>query len=66
METGELGEYKADCETLTKGVLEQAKGETDIEDLWDTFKGGINTSVEKKVPSKICKNNSVYHGLIVD
>ena len=47
---------KANCETLTKGVLEQAKGETDIEDLWDTFKGGINTSVEKNVPSKICKN----------
>ena len=41
----------SDCETLTKGVLDQAKGETDIDDLWDTFKGDINTSVEKNVTS---------------
>ena len=46
----------SDCETLTKRELEQAKGETDIDDLSDTFKGGINTSVEKNVTSKICKN----------
>ena len=40
---------KADCETLPKGVLEQVKGETDIDDLLNTFKGGINASIEKNV-----------------
>ena len=47
---------KSDHETLTDGIREQVKRETDIEDLWDTFKSGINASVEKNVPLKVCRN----------
>ena len=41
---------------LSNQVSEQVKSDTDIENLSNTFKCGINKSVEKNVPSKMCKN----------
>ena len=47
---------KKDCEKLSNRVCEEAKGNADIEKLWNTFKDSINSSVEKNVPSKTCRN----------
>ena len=47
---------KSVCETLTDGICEQAKRETDIEYLPGAFKGGINASVEKNVQSNVCRS----------
>ena len=41
---------------LSNQVSEQVKSDTDIENLWNTFKCGIHKSVEKNVPSKMCKS----------
>ena len=47
---------KSDCEMLSNQVSEQVKSDTDIGNLWNIFKCGIHKSVEKNVPSKMCKN----------
>ena len=29
-----------------------------VEDLWDTFKTGLKQSMDKNIPTKVCKNRN--------
>ena len=46
---------KSDCKMLSNQVSGQVKSDTDIENLWHTFKCGIHNSVEKIYHQKMCK-----------
>ena len=48
------------CEKLSTKLLEMANGNFSIENLWDTFKSGIQTAMDTFIPSKMFKKkNSV-------